>query len=228
MKERLYLLPGTMCNKHLWYKMKPLLINFELIYLDIPLGNSFDQIINILKAQIKEEKINLLGFSLGGYIALYFACKFPEFIKNLIIISSSGTKLSEAEIRKRSIALHQVKKYGFKEISSKTIYSMFSQNHKDKNDFEVIKSMYYECGINNFLNQIEVTTTREDLFASIENTNLSILFIYSKNDILLNNKWIKELKLKNRKIKTIEINSSSHMLPLELPNLLSKAISTII
>ena len=57
--------------------------DFEIIHLNIPRGTNFDEINKILFENIKDEKSQSLGFSLDGYIASYFAIKFPFRLKRL-------------------------------------------------------------------------------------------------------------------------------------------------
>ena len=63
MKEKIYLIPGLMCDERLWERLTPYLEDYyELVHLEIPLTSDFDEIIEILDKEFKEDKINLFGF----------------------------------------------------------------------------------------------------------------------------------------------------------------------
>ena len=76
-----------MRDERIYGQLSYYLDDYELIHLKIPLSEDFEEIVDILNNNIKEEKINLLGFSLGGYIASYFAIKYPSKIKKLFLLS---------------------------------------------------------------------------------------------------------------------------------------------
>ena len=58
MKEKIYLIPGLMTDHRLWSRIIPLLENdYELVHTPIPHSEDFDEIIDILFNEFKEEKI---------------------------------------------------------------------------------------------------------------------------------------------------------------------------
>ena len=89
-KEKIYLIPGLMTDERLWSRIKPFLQNeYELVHVPIPHTEDFDEIIDILFNLFKEEKVNLLGFSLGGYIASYFAITYPNRVNRLFMVAAT-------------------------------------------------------------------------------------------------------------------------------------------
>ena len=88
MKEKIYFIPGLMTDNRLWKRVLPLLDDkYEIVHISIPQSTDFDEINKILFEKFKnEEKINLLGFSLGGYIASYFADINCKLAKTLLFI----------------------------------------------------------------------------------------------------------------------------------------------
>jgi 2-succinyl-6-hydroxy-2,4-cyclohexadiene-1-carboxylate synthase len=68
-----------------------------------PLG--FERVVAGLKRllqHLKLEQVNLVGYSLGGRIALYAALKFPEKIRALVLESSSAGLADEQARRERA------------------------------------------------------------------------------------------------------------------------------
>ena len=102
MKEKIYLIPGLMTDERLWSRIIPLLKDeYELIHVPIPHTGDFDEIIDILFNLFTEDKVNLLGFSLGGYIASYFAITYPNRVNKLFMLAATPGSSSEAEIERR-------------------------------------------------------------------------------------------------------------------------------
>lgn len=211
-KSKIYLLPGLMCDKRVFKNIyKSLKDEYDLVYLDIPLKSSFKKMCESL--YFKEDKINLLGFSMGGYLATYYALQNPNRIDNILIVSSSCCSLSINEIEFRQKAISFVKEFGFKPLSSKKAKSLI-ENSDDEELIKLIQNMYNSMNEKYFLTQMQASLYRNDLSNEIINSNLHFNFSYSKNDKLLNHDWFEKLKsVSNCSFNTL--NSSSHMLTLE-------------
>lgn len=227
MKEKVYLLPGIMTNQNLWTELLPYFEKeYELIHVSIPLKNSLDEIIEELAKKFKNKKINILGFSLGGYISTYFSLKYPNLVKKLFVIASSPCMFLEEEIKKREIAIFFVRQNGLKELSSRKIISLLDKcNANNTNLINLIKKMYKDMGKEAFLAQFTSTLIRQDLFDSLIDFKNVITFYYSSEDRLVNQKFLEKLKLRRKDFTFIKVNGSSHMLPLENPKELASAIN---
>ena len=92
-KEVLVLLHGFMENISIWSDMEPHLSkNFSLLKIDLPGHGQSDiiaevQTMELMAEEVKKvlddqklEKVHLLGHSMGGYISLGFAEKYPEYL----------------------------------------------------------------------------------------------------------------------------------------------------
>lgn len=222
MKTKIYLLPGLMCNEKLWSKIESdLKIDYELVYLPLPLKDTMAEMIESL--EFKEEKINLLAFSLGGYLASSYAIKHPDKINKLFIVSSSLTNLNNIEIRTRENLLSKINTLVFTGLSSKKVQSLID----DKNNKELIsliQNMYKDLGQNVLISQLKSTLKRENLLDGILALDISMKIYYSKGDKLINHKWLKEFEEKNKKFIFIKTSGSSHFLPLEKEKELIKEI----
>ncbi len=219
MKKRIYLIPGFMCNESLWNRLIPLFDDsYEFIHLKIPQKENFDEIIEEIDKKIIDDSANILGFSLGGYIALYYALKYPKKVENLMVISSSCSSLSQEEIKKRETGLNFVKQFGFKTLSKKAVQAIL-----DKSNIENIKlikqiqDMYSSLGEQNLFNQIKSTLYRKDLSDQLTKSTLDILFVYSLYDKLLDKDSIAKVLKENKNFKSKIFESTSHMLTLEKP-----------
>lgn len=226
MKTQIYLFPGLMTNERLWSNLIPLFDDsYELIHIPIPQKNSLDEIVDDLAKTFKGKKINLLGFSLGGYIATSFTLKYPNLVKKLFVVGSSISSLSKEELRKREDAISFVNTHGFKGLSKKKVISLVDAENKDnENLITLIQEMYVDLGKDVFISQFSSTLKRENISTSISSLDIPITFYYSSNDRLINHSSLKTLSNINKKINFIELSGTSHMLPLEHPFALSKEI----
>lgn len=226
MKTTIYLLPGLMCDANLWNKLIPLFDEtYEFIALDIPLKETFEEMIEELNLLLPKHPILLLGFSLGGYIASYFAIKYPTRVKKLFILSSSCKPISQEEIQKRQHAISFVQTHGFKGLSRQKVQSLLEENNQNNEELiTLIQQMYIDMGKNAFNMQMKASLVRRDLMNELSELNLPISLCCSINDSLADASWLKKLQQKNPKIELNLLESSSHMLPLERPKELALII----
>lgn len=228
MKEKLYFIPGLMCDERLWQKLSPALNEqFECIHVPIPLKTNFDEIAHYLNDFFEEEKINLIGFSLGGYISAYFAFAFPHRVNKLTVISATLCNLNDDEIHKRKITLALIEAHGFKGLSRKKVVSLLDEeNVQNDGLIELIQTMYADLGKKVFTTQLGSTLVRHDLSQKLSSMQLPMMFIYANQDRLINQSWMSEFMHQNPSMRFECLDSTSHMLPLEKVNTLSAAIKS--
>jgi pimeloyl-ACP methyl ester carboxylesterase len=226
MKEKIYLIPGLMTDERLWSRIKPLLENdYELIHVPIPHTEDFDEIIDILFKQFKEEKINLLGFSLGGYIASYYAITYPNSVNRLFMVAATPGSSTESEIERRKMKFTVIEKEGFTGLSYDKAKSLVEkQNKNDKELIKTIQDMFFDLGKESFITQLTSTFYRKDLYEDLINLDIPIWFYYSDNDRLLSSNALDKLLNSEHNMKLISREGTSHNIPLEVPELLSNEI----
>ena len=226
MKEKIYLIPGLMTDERLWSRIKPLLENdYELIHVPIPHTEDFDECIDILFNQFKEEKINLLGFSLGGYIASYYAITYPNRVNKLLMVAATPGSSSEAEIERRKEKFTVIEKEGFTGLSYEKAKSLVEkQNKDDKELINTIQDMFIDLGKERFISQLTSTFYRKDLYEDLINLDIPIWFYYSDNDRLLSHHALDRLLTQEHSMKLISRVGTSHNIPLEEPKVLSDVI----
>jgi pimeloyl-ACP methyl ester carboxylesterase len=223
MKKKIYLIPGLMTDQRLWSRLLPFLQEeYELINVPIPHSEDFDEIIDILFNFFKEDKINLLGFSLGGYIASYFAITYPNRVNRLFTVASTPGNSTEAEIQRRKQKFVVIEKEGFEGLPYEKAKSLLEE--KNQNDDELIKiiqDMFFDLGKETFIAQLTSTFKRRDLFEDLINLDIKVWSFYSDKDRLLNQESIKKFQNTNHNINIISRKGTSHNIPLEEPELLS-------
>lgn len=227
MKTKIYMIPGFMNNEKLWSRLTPLFNDdYEFINLDIPLENSFDEIVEVLNKKIEDKKINLLGFSLGGYIASYFGLKYPNRVNKILAVACTPSNLAKEECEKRKVAIELTRSFGFKGLSRKKAISLVEpQNQNDEELINLLLQMYVEVGEEAFYKQFMATIIREDISEKIIASNLNIGYIYADGDRLVNKDYMNnfENRAKN-KIYFKELKAQTHMLPLERANEIKEEI----
>ena len=195
MKEKIYLIPGLMTDERLWSRIIPLLKDeYELIHVPIPHTGDFDEIIDILFNLFTEDKVNLLGFSLGGYIASYFAITYPNRVNKLFMLAATPGSSSEAEIERRKQKFTVIEQEGFLGLSYEKAKSLVEEkNQNDEELIKIIQDMFMDLGKETFITQLTSTFHRKDLFIDLLNLDIPIWFHYSIDDRLLSTRALKKL-----------------------------------
>ncbi|MCF6439492.1 alpha/beta hydrolase [Pseudoalteromonas luteoviolacea] len=234
--RKVFAIPGTMCNELLWSKLSALLgESIEIIHCPIQNTQSLDAlcegVISFILTSLDERdpsalsEINLMGFSMGGYIASYLATKHPCYFKRLFIVSNSPTQLLKHEIdaRKATLAYLQINNYqGISTLKAKALLDITSADKEGI--INIIKQMDRELGEQTLVEQYQCTTTREDLHTQLLSLKIPIYFCYSTNDKLINESWFNKIKQTHLSEYIFEIEGSGHMLPLEKPQRLAGLI----
>ena len=226
-KEKIYFIPGLMTDSRLWSKALPLLENeFEIVHVPIPNSTNFDEIVEILNNQFEEEKINILGFSLGGYIASYFTCKYPNKVKRLFTVAATPGTTSKIEKVRREKKLEEFESLNdfFGLDLEKAIMLLEEQNQSDISLAQIMVDMFNSLGKDTFITQLKSTFNRVDLFDKLKDKNIPMYMLYSSNDRLLDLEALDKLHNQKHNIKLIKRDGTSHNIPLEFPELFASSV----
>ncbi|PWE21826.1 alpha/beta fold hydrolase [Aliarcobacter skirrowii] len=226
MREKIYFIPGLMTDIRLWSKALPLLKDdFEIIHIPIPSSTDFDEIVDILNKEFKEDKINILGFSLGGYIASYFTCKYPQRVKRLFTVAATPGTTSKVELERREkklVDFENSSEFGLD--IEKAIMLLEEQNQNDLSLAQTMVNMFNDLGRDTFITQLKSTFNRVDLFDCLKNKTIPMYMLYSSNDRLLDLEALDKLHNQKHNIKLIKRDGTSHNIPLEFPELFANSI----
>lgn len=218
MKEKIYFIPGLMTDSRLWKRVVPYLENdYEIVHTKIPHSTNFDEIVEILHSDFEEDKINILGFSLGGYISSYFSCKYPNRVKRLFTVSATPGTTSKEELARRELKIEAFKNSNEFGIDRKKALSLIEEvNQNDEDLIKTIIDMFNEMGRDTFITQLSSTFNRVDLFEDLNNLNhIPIHMFYSSDDRLLDQDSLKKLENREHNFKLIKRFGTSHNIPLE-------------
>ena len=226
MREKIYFIPGLMTDIRLWSKALPLLKDdFEIIHIPIPSSTDFDEIVDILNKEFKEDKINILGFSLGGYIASYFTCKYPQRVKRLFTVAATPGTTSKVELERREkklVDFENSSEFGLE--LEKAIMLLEEQNQSDLSLAQTMVDMFNDLGRDTFLTQLKSTFNRVDLFDKLKDKTIPMYMLYSSNDRLLDLEALDKLHNQKHNIKLIKRDGTSHNIPLEFPELFASSV----
>lgn len=224
----LYFLPGTMCDKRLW---ESLWSSIELesdtcvkfVSLSIPIDNSIESIVDHLADKI-ENRANLIGFSLGGYLAAAIALKYPEKVARLAVLSNLPLEMEEKEIVQRSRAINYIERYGYAGISEKRVDDLLAKENRIFKHIDLIKDMDKKLGVHVLVNQLSITTKRENLLPRLFEQKDKVRFIFGDQDNIWPTYKVQKCLQKERLFQLDIIQGCGHMSPIEKPKEIARLL----
>lgn len=195
-KEILVLLHGFMENSSIWTDVeKNLSSDFSLLKIDLP-GHGKSEILaevhtmELMADEVKKvldhekiENVHLLGHSMGGYVSLAFAEKFPESLKSLTLFFSTFLADDEQkkEQRKKS---YRIIKDAFAHYARAGVPNLFNPNELDVLEGKIETALEIALSTNNLgaLACVKGMVERQDRKEVLENLEAKILVIAGKHD----------------------------------------------
>ncbi|MFP3594049.1 alpha/beta fold hydrolase [Chryseobacterium sp. SIMBA_038] len=238
-KETLVLLHGFMENSSIWSDMEPHLSeNFSLLKIDLP-GHGKSEIygeihtIDFMADEVKKvlddqklEKVHLLGHSMGGYISLAFAEKYPETLKSLTLFFSTYFPDDE-EKKEQRIKSYRIIKDAFSHYARAGIPNLFNPNERDILEGKIETALRVALSTNNLgaLASVKGMVERTDKKHVLENLEAKILVIAGKHDnAVKTDKTIKNLPERtNLKSYILDCGHNGHW---EKPAICAEIINT--
>jgi len=195
-KETLVLLHGFMENISIWSDMEPYLSeNFSLLKIDLPGHGQSDIIADVQTMELVAEevkkvldsenltKVHLLGHSMGGYIALGFAEKYPDYLKSLTLFFSTYFP-DDAEKKEQRIKSYRIIQDAFAHYARAGVPNLFNPNEKDILEGKIEVALQTALSTNNLgaLASVKGMVERTDKKHVLENLEAKILVIAGKHD----------------------------------------------
>lgn len=206
-KETLVLLHGFMENISIWNDMEPHLSEqFSLLKIDLP-GHGQSEILaevqtmELMAEEVKKvlddqnlEQIHLLGHSMGGYVSLGFAEKYPEYLKSLTLFFSSYLADDE-EKKEQRIKSYRIIKDAFSHYVRAGVPNLFNPNERDVLEGKIETALEVALSTNNLgaLASVKGMVDRTEKKSVLENLEAKILVLAGKHD----NAVKTELMIKN-------------------------------
>lgn len=222
--NQIYCLPGTMCNEKLWQLMVPRLEGITLQHTVLPLEDNIEAILMALCDIFPMEPFDLLGFSMGGYLATAFAIKYPERVRRLMVVSNIGTGLIDSERKQRIQALDWVKRRGYNGLPRKKAETMLGQyNRKKESLIQLMQDMDRDLGEKVFIQQLVSTLDRPCLLNEVKALTCPVSYCIGSEDKLIPEEEVESIAdCLNCTLDVVP--ECGHMLPIEQPLWLAQKI----
>ena len=202
----LVFLHGFLGAKEIWDGVKiELEKKFRVICIDLPghgkSGNfgyfhSMELMADCVQgvlSSLRLRKAILLGHSMGGYVALAFAERFPDSLKGLGLINSTSYSDSPEKKRDRTRAIELVKNTQ-RVYTRNTIKNLFSDLNVDskKKEIEFALQIALHTPQRGIVSALEGMKERKDRSILLRHSSYPVWFVLGKKDNVLKQKDIEE------------------------------------
>ena len=145
------LIPGYMSDKNMWLNQLDILKKkYEVIIPQLDSGNSIEEFkkntLNLLP-----ERFSVIGFSMGGFVALNLAIEEPERVEELILVGTNARSVSKDRKLLLKKSLSELNNENFvSKFSSSSFDSYFAEHNKTNYEYlnlikEMVKNLGLDC-----------------------------------------------------------------------------------
>lgn len=158
----LLLLPGTVCDDRLFAPLLALLDQPMATVVDMSVAQSTPALAARILSEAPE-RFSLLGFSLGGIVALEIVAQAPERVARLALVDTTGRPYPQANAASRRCAVAKARDIGMDGYISDAWSNLVApENVDDAALRELITAMARDAGPDRLASQSEVAIHRAD------------------------------------------------------------------
>lgn len=219
-----------MCTKSIWDAQISILkkrynVSIPSLKNIATVNDAVQKIINKNK-----KKISVIGFSMGGFIAIKLAIEYPEILDKLVLIGTNARNISQKRKLLLEKSLTTLNKNNFAKLFYQKNYSSYFSNKDLKNTSyqNTVYSMAKQLGYKTFLDQTNLILKRPNQLNKLNKIVSKTLIIRGKNDKLSSNIMNNELNKKIKYSVYTEIKNSSHFVMLEKPKIFNKIVTNFL
>src|SRR5687768_10087170 len=163
------------------------------------------------------EKAVVVGMSMGGYVALAFAEKYPDKLCGLGLISSQTAADSPDTKKARAETVKKIRSNGVSVVNDTIVPKMFSDGAPaDLRRYPIEGAE--KAGVDGLCWALEAMARRPDRTAILKSTDVPVLIVHGVEDKIVPNAKARALAEECRKAIFLEVPRAGHATPLEAPD----------
>jgi pimeloyl-ACP methyl ester carboxylesterase len=130
------------------------------------------------------EKAVIAGHSMGGYIALAVAEKYPDQVQGLGLVHSTAAADTEEKIEARRKSIKLMEQYGSEAFVRQAVPGMFSPATKSRQPalVDALIQMGMQCKVEALIAYYEAMIKRPERKAVLQKIKAPVLFMIGKDD----------------------------------------------
>jgi len=186
--------------------------------------------VRAVMSHLSVEKAYMVGHSMGGYVALAFAERYPRLLSGLCLFHSTPNADSPDKQLARLHDIELVKAGGKEKIIQQAIPNLFSSSNLSIMPEKVayalsIASETPDSGIVGALNGMVIRPDRNEV---VEKANIPIAMIFGENDRHIPPEVVSSISERHKEAQIITLHNSGHLGFMEEPNNSLAALKSLI
>lgn len=231
------LVHGYPLNHQIWTHQFPLSSHYHIYAPDLPgFGQSRLQVIHSMEEYADKisqsletrglDKVVMFGHSMGGYITLAFAEKYPEKILGLGLINSRATVDSETTKKYRHDQMLKIKNEGPAEALGAMSSRLLAPETLDSKPHVVdaFKKILETATAEGMILALHAMAVRKDHRDLLKQIDVPVLIIAGKDDQHVSAEESRSMADGLKKGTYVEIDSAGHMAMMEQPDIVTSTM----
>lgn len=195
----------------------------ESTTVDIPYGmNEIADDIAQLLTKLSIEKAMIAGHSMGGYVALAFANKYPDRISGLALVGSQAPADPPERKEGRYKTAADVQEKGLSVVTPMT--EKLSPDQKVRDKVRPLIEQQSKAGV---VGALKAMAEREDARAWLPDFKFPIVLIHGDADELIPVEKAQEIKLAISNAQLLELPGAGHLAMMEFPEKTAEALKLL-
>ena len=162
------------------------------------------------------ENVVLVGHSMGGYVALAFAERYPALVRGLVLYHSTATDDDEPKKAQRHQTIEDLKKEGAVPFIQKTIPKMVAPNYPADKTRALIER-FQHLPADALAAGMRAMMARPDRTAVLCDAQFPVLLVLSRDDQLIPYEKTAQLANLSPRISVATIERAGHLSMVEQP-----------
>ena len=221
--------PGTLCDERVWLPVWRLL-NVDRRYVPLQWASSLDDMLMLTSDRVADnEKVHLVGYSMGGYVASLWAKSNPNKVASLTLIGYNPQGLHRDESARRQQLVKTLGKGQFKPDHPSYAGRLISPECDNFDEVaSTIQAMGADLGKATLLAHITATTPRENLLSFFKQAPFPVQLIGASDDEVAPGEDISQIASELSPCPFKLLAATGHMMPLERPAEIASMIKAMV
>jgi pimeloyl-ACP methyl ester carboxylesterase len=189
-----------------------------------PFEPSVEQMADDVAQQLPTAAV-IAGFSMGGYVALALAEKYPQLVCGLALVNSQALADTDEVRQGRRVMIEKVRERGVEAALEAAIPKLFANSSTELHRYPTLGAQ--RAGVAGITWALEAMARRPDRTTVARRLGKPILIVHSTEDKFIPAARARELA-NSLPAKYVEIERAGHCTPLEAPEKVAAALKEFV
>ena len=225
MKKDIVLISGALSTPELWqHQVKQMQNTLSIHHVDVLNSQSITGMAERY-SNIAPDEFTLIGFSLGGYVAIELFRYIPHKIKKLILINSSAASVSPKGRLERQRSINLINRGKFDFLISLIFKNSIHDQDKHGDLLPLVQKMAQKVGSENYKHQLKAIIDKPDQSLLLSSIDCPTLIIANKQDKVMPYSCSENMARQIKNAKLISMENCGHLAMLEQPETINQILS---